>query len=112
MTVLPADAQDLETAEEFLVHFGVPFDQRVVNVYRLHILQRFHDYLASAGNGEDAASAARASLERAYNDFAASDAHVQRVFKGRQATPAVPAAKGRTFLPLSAVARLPKADQQ
>ena len=39
---------DLESAEDFLDHFGIAYDARVVQVNRLHILQRFHDYLAEA----------------------------------------------------------------
>jgi nitrogenase-stabilizing/protective protein len=114
MSTLPADAQDLETAEEFLNHFGVPFDQRVVNVNRLHILQRFHDYLAAADlNGLDdeaLSKAAREHLERAYNDFVSSDALANRVFRGLRSAHTAPTPHGRTFLPLSAVERLPKTE--
>jgi hypothetical protein len=40
------DLDELESAEDFLNYFGVAFDPAVVHVNRLHILQRFHDYLA------------------------------------------------------------------
>jgi len=35
----------LSSAEDFLHYFGVPFDQAVVNVSRLHILKRFFQYI-------------------------------------------------------------------
>ena len=46
---LDDELQDLSSAEDFLEYFGVAYDQKVVQVNRLHILQRFHDYLAQAG---------------------------------------------------------------
>ena len=38
--------EELVSAEDFLDYFAVPYDPAVVHVNRLHILQRFHDYLA------------------------------------------------------------------
>ena len=46
-TDLELDLEDLVSAEDFLNYFAIPFDQTTVHVYRLHILQRFHDYLLS-----------------------------------------------------------------
>ena len=37
--------EDLSSAEDFLDFFGVEYDASVVQVNRLHILQRYHDYL-------------------------------------------------------------------
>jgi len=37
----------LSSAEDFLQFFGVPFEQSVVNVSRLHILKRFSNTSAS-----------------------------------------------------------------
>ncbi len=81
------DLEDLETAEDFLRFLGVDYEERVVHVNRLHILQRFHDYL-SADKGlealtDDEALAARhrAHLERAYQDFVESSAIKEKVFK-------------------------------
>ncbi|HEX6735548.1 MAG TPA: nitrogenase-stabilizing/protective protein NifW, partial [Azonexus sp.] len=37
--------EDLVSAEDFLDYFAVPYEPSVVQVNRLHILQRFHDYL-------------------------------------------------------------------
>ena len=35
----------VSAAEEFLDYFGVDYDRAVVNVNRLHILKRFHQYI-------------------------------------------------------------------
>lgn len=80
------DLDDLETAEDFLRFFEVAYDQRVVNVNRLHILQRFHDYLAAdtglEGLDDEATSARyRAHLDRAYQDFVVSNAIAEKTFK-------------------------------
>lgn len=76
---------ELESAEDFLNYFGVPFDASVVHVNRLHILQRYHNYLAQAGEMPEAETAQRAVytalLTRAYQDFVESDALTEKVFK-------------------------------
>lgn len=43
---------ELETAEEFLAHFQLPFETEQVRISRLHIMHRFHQALSTA----DAAS--------------------------------------------------------
>jgi nitrogenase-stabilizing/protective protein len=57
----------------------------VVQVNRLHILQRYHNYLAQAGALPEAEDARRAVytelLTRAYQDFVTSDALTEKVFK-------------------------------
>ena len=77
--------EELESAEDFLNYFGVAFDPAVVHVNRLHILQRYHNYLAQAGALPEAEDARRAVytalLARAYQDFVASDALTEKVFK-------------------------------
>lgn len=40
--------EELVSAEDFLNFFGVPFVPSVVQVNRLHIMQRYHDYLCQA----------------------------------------------------------------
>ena len=40
---------ELSSAEDFLEYFNVAYDAPVVHVNRLHILQRFHDYIKRAG---------------------------------------------------------------
>ena len=42
---LDLDLEELSSAEDFLDYFGIGYDPAVVHVNRLHILQRFHDYL-------------------------------------------------------------------
>ncbi len=73
-------------AEEFLDYLGVPYDQAVVNVNRLHILKRFHQYVRReeiAGELDETGvkNALRSFLERAYQDFVRSDAATEKVFK-------------------------------
>ncbi len=77
--------EELESAEDFLNYFGIPYEPAVVHVNRLHILQRFHDYIGKTGAlpTEDGArrSAYTALLARAYEDFVQSDALTEKVFK-------------------------------
>lgn len=77
--------EDLESAEDFLAYFGIAYDPKVVQVNRLHILQRFHDYLAKTGPLPEHEGARRADyaalLARAYEDFVASDALTEKVFR-------------------------------
>jgi len=78
---------DLVSAEDFLDFFGVPYEQCVVHINRLHIMQRYHDYLSNAGrlleNQDDTVrhAAFRQLLARAYQDFVDSDAQTEKVFK-------------------------------
>lgn len=84
MSEIKQALSQLSSAEEFLNFLGVKFDQRVVNVNRLHILKRFNQYLARHSfSGSDAAIKAeyKALLERAYDDFVRSDAVTEKVFK-------------------------------
>ena len=66
------------------------YDQKVVHVNRLHILQRYHDYLARVGavEGDDAARTAvyKEWLTLAYQDFVASDSLTEKVFRVFQTT--------------------------
>lgn len=80
------DLEDLESAEDFLQYFALEYDQNIVHVNRLHILQRFHDYLRdgeTATPEEESAKKAvyRKLLQRAYEDFVQSDAQTEKVFK-------------------------------
>ncbi|MFS2159475.1 nitrogenase-stabilizing/protective protein NifW [Pseudomonas sp. Pseusp122] len=77
---------ELVSAEDFLEFFEVPFDPPVVQVNRLHIMQRYHDYLIKAGDLQPYSDPARRLiyshlLDRAYSDFVASDAQTEKVFK-------------------------------
>lgn len=78
--------KSLSSAEDFLQHFGVRYDERVVHVNRLHILKRFYQYLHQADGltGLDEVELFRryrALLERAYADFVRSTPAQEKVFK-------------------------------
>ena len=76
--------EELSSTEDFLNYFGIEYERSVVQVSRLHILQRFHDYLARTALPE--VEAARrviytTLLQQAYRDFVESDALTEKVFK-------------------------------
>jgi len=95
--------EELSSAEEFLAFFGVDFDASIVQVNRLHILQRFHDYLAHnpvpEGAESDRREHYRSFLELAYTDFTRSDALTEKVFA------VFKKASGTAFVPLGAIQR-------
>lgn len=92
------DLADLGSAEEFLDYFDIPFDARVVQVNRLHILQRYHDYLAKQEAGKAPEYGAwRGWLLRAYEDFVDSSAQREKVLAVFRK------ADGSSFLPLSSL---------
>lgn len=81
---LELDLDELSSAEDFLDYFEIPYEAKVVHVNRLHILQRFHDYLAGVELPEDEdeqRAVYRQQLVRAYEDFVASDAQTEKVFR-------------------------------
>lgn len=79
------ELSELTSAEDFLEHFGIAYDTRLVQVNRLHILQRFHDYLAASEPLPDDIAMRRqlytVYLRQAYQDFVGSDARTERVFR-------------------------------
>lgn len=80
------DVEELESAEDFLNYFELDYDATTVHVNRLHILQRFHDYLDKGEEHipEDETSKRQVYkqlLSRAYQDFVQSDAQTEKVFK-------------------------------
>ena len=77
--------EELVSAEEFLEFFDVPFEPSVVHVNRLHILQRFHDYMAKQApnlppDEEQQRGIYRLWLQRAYQDFVESNSITEKVF--------------------------------
>ena len=77
--------EELVSAEDFLDFFEVPYEPSVVHVNRLHILQRFHDYMAKQAPNlppEDDAKRGiyRLWLQRAYQDFVESNSITEKVF--------------------------------
>ncbi len=76
----------LSAAEEFLDFFGIPYDQEIVNVSRLHILKRFYQYTRRDRDVENAGEEEqrlryRELLARAYQDFVESSPAQEKVFK-------------------------------
>lgn len=83
---LDDDLDSLESAEDFLNYFELEYDPRIVQVNRLHILQRFHDYLDQGKetlpeDEEPRREVYKRLLARAYQDFVESDALTEKVFK-------------------------------
>ncbi len=79
------EMSELESAEDFLDYFGIDYDPSVVHVNRLHILQRFHDYLEGVEQMPDDPNARWALhadlLAGAYQDFVSSNARTEKVFR-------------------------------
>ncbi|MEW7981561.1 MAG: nitrogenase-stabilizing/protective protein NifW [Candidatus Sedimenticola endophacoides] len=79
------DMEELVSAEDFLDYFGISYDPAIVHVNRLHILQRFHDYLDKEPALPEDDAAKRATYTRhlttAYQNFVNSDALTEKVFK-------------------------------
>ncbi len=92
------DLADLSSAEDFLDYFAIPYEARVVQVNRLHILQRYHDYLAKQEAGKAPQyDAYRTWLLRAYDDFVDSSAQQEKVLAVFRK------ADGTSFVPLSSL---------
>ena len=79
------ELSELEDAEDFLDYFEIDYEPSVVEVNRLHILQRFHDYLAGVEEMPADALKRRSLyaglLAGAYRDFVLSDARTEKVFR-------------------------------
>ncbi|HEY9107725.1 MAG TPA: nitrogenase stabilizing/protective protein NifW [Roseateles sp.] len=76
----------LSSANEFLEFFGIPYDEHIVHVNRLHILKRFYQYLHRAEGLKDLEEVElfrryREMLSQAYQDFTNSTAYREKVFK-------------------------------
>jgi len=84
-TELELDLDELSSAEEFLEYFSIAYDQKVVHINRLHILQRFHNYIAKEDELPEDEEALhkvyKNLLQQAYDDFVKSDALTEKVFK-------------------------------
>lgn len=79
------DLSELSSAEDFLDYFGIAYEPAVVQVNRLHILQRFHDYLEQVEEMPDSTQARWVRhadlLQAAYQDFLVSNAATEKVFR-------------------------------
>ena len=111
MSVLE-DLRRLSAAEEIFAYLDVPFEKRILDVARLHILRRMGETLArdaaAGASGEDEAAAReryRGHLQAAYADFVARSPLDERVFKVlKDAVRERPATPPRAFVPLSSLA--------
>ncbi|MFO1099527.1 MAG: nitrogenase stabilizing/protective protein NifW [Xanthobacteraceae bacterium] len=98
------------SAEEIFALLGVPYDPKVLNIARLHILKRMSTHLAEADldglPADDVAVRLREALTRAYQDLATSSPIEQRVFKVLQnAVAPAPPAEADVFIPLEFLRR-------
>ena len=106
MSDFSSELAKLSSAEDFFGHFQIEFDPKVMAVNRLHILKRFHDYLARIEgldtlDGDAKRATYRQELVRAYGDFVTSSARAEKVF------PVFRLARG-AFVALSSVRPLPR----
>jgi nitrogenase-stabilizing/protective protein len=86
MINLAQKLKQLSAAEEFMEFFGLPYEQSVLNVSRLHILKRFYQYMRQQHelDGLDEIEMfkqLRTLLATAYQDFVHSSAAQEKVFK-------------------------------
>ncbi|MBF2014877.1 MAG: nitrogenase-stabilizing/protective protein NifW [Rivularia sp. T60_A2020_040] len=77
----------LVNAEDYFKFFQIPYDQKMVNVNRLHILQKFSEYIKEidADNSQlddsQRLSKYREALEKAYQVFIESTPQQEKLFK-------------------------------
>jgi nitrogenase-stabilizing/protective protein len=90
--------RELSSAEDFFGFLDVPFDQRAVNVHRLHILQRFQAHLRGVPWDDLTTDEARRLVARQCLAVA------YREVVERPARLAAPPAGRFAFVPLTAVA--------
>jgi nitrogenase-stabilizing/protective protein len=74
-------------AEEYFDFFQLPYDQKVVNVNRLHILKKFSQFIKEIDenytdiSSSDRLNKYREALENAYQVFLESTPQEQKLFK-------------------------------
>lgn len=78
--------QTLSSANDFFAALDVPFDEKVVQVNRLHIMKRMNQYLAAEKDIDALDDAALKALyttllEKSYQDFLTSTPAQEKVFK-------------------------------
>lgn len=103
MSAQAKELEGLSSAEDFFIHFEVPYEPRILAACRLHILKRFHDNLADVMGLDNLAADTRRAicrkqLERAYADFLSGPAMQQEAFPRL-------AGMRHAFISLSAVRR-------
>ena len=107
MTRLLDTLKSLETAEDFLDQFEIPYEQRVIDVNRLHILQRLHDRLGESDlesmDDDRLQETVSTFLAGAYHDFVVSDAKTEKVFKVFHQNGGTARPPRKTMIPLADV---------
>ncbi len=87
MTGTVEEFKKLVDAEEFFQFFNLPYDQKFVNVNRLHILKKFSQYMKEIDDNSPNLSAEERlnqyslALQQAYQVFMESTPHEQKLFK-------------------------------
>jgi nitrogenase-stabilizing/protective protein len=77
----------LVDAEEYFIFFQLPYDQKFVNVNRLHILKKFSQYMNEINDqfpdlgAEEKLTQYCLALQKAYQVFQESTPHEQKLFK-------------------------------
>jgi len=77
----------LVDAEEFFIFFNLPYDQKFVNVNRLHILKKFSQFMSQIDDSypqisdEERLEKYCVALQQAYQVFIESTPHEQKLFK-------------------------------
>lgn len=79
--------KNLVDAEEFFIFFNLPYDQKFVNVNRLHILKKFSQFMSQIDDSypqisdQERLEKYSAALQQAYQVFIESTPHEQKLFK-------------------------------
>jgi nitrogenase-stabilizing/protective protein len=85
MTGTLEEFNKLTNAEDFFEFLGLPYDTKVVNVNRLHILQKFSQLKVEIDQETDDPQTRleryRSALQAAYEVFLTSSAPEQKLFK-------------------------------
>jgi nitrogenase-stabilizing/protective protein len=86
MSNLALQLKQLSAAEDFFEFLGVPFEQGVLDINRLHILKRFFQYMRQQQGLDELDDIEmfkqlRAMLASSYDDFVHSSAAREKVFK-------------------------------
>ena len=87
MTQSLSEFNKLVNAEDYFQFFELPYDQKIVNVNRLHILQKFSEYIKeidknnSELNESERLGKYREALDNAYQLFIESTPQEQKLFK-------------------------------
>ncbi|BAZ51927.1 nitrogen fixation protein NifW [Nostoc sp. NIES-4103] len=87
MTGTIEEFKKLVDTEEFLQFFNLPYDEKFVNVNRLHILKKFSQYIREIDENSPDLSAEEKlnqyslALQKAYEVFLESTPQEQKLFK-------------------------------